>query len=643
MVLYDKGEFLIVEKNFAEALPLLQEANRLAPDTLAILQSLGMVQSMLGMHSACYITMERLVELQPDELIGWMAWAETASESQLPMTSFYAAQEVTRRFAPSPDRLVAEQIVERGWPTIEQNLNSANFEGCPTDPTEKLALMVRYEKAMARFQSSDFSGTARRLESLLADFPNFFRVRNTLATAQFQSGQRDKALATIEQVLQDHPDNHFALNLRAEFLLQSGRIEEAQAALDDSLRLEPTESEHWHGLAKLVACLRDESEVIALGGRAKEHDMFVRGAMRELAILPHVEGVAHARLGGLEAARECWQTGYRVSPKFDMSRRNEDDLKLLPGQRHGLWYLPIEMWIPDAGNELFAAVANTYDPNHGLGWPPLAPQDEQRLTHLMPLVPLMLERGCEDSWDFAVAWLFRQGTPESIELARQAAQGSRAIDKERHYLMEALCQAGQLPAGEYEAWSGGQPVKRTYGSIKIQYKAEKAGYLPRQQRILDEGFTVLSEGQFEEGERLFRLGIKAGVDDAPTWFNLAAALVHQGKSSQAEEILAEVRRRWPEYSFARIMAASEALNKGRNDEAQSYLEPIYQKTIMHITEYRAWCQIQIQFAAAERDAGKWQAWYEALLRADPGLAQKVPVPAFIKSAQRVRGALSKMD
>lgn len=643
MAFCEEADILIDQKNYAGALPLLIEANQLAPDTLPILQSLAMVQSLLGGDAACYITMERIVELLPDDLVSWMAWAETADKSQLPMTTFYAAQETVRRFPPSEDRQIAEQIVEQGGPDIRRNLINSHFEGSPTDPDEKLALMVRYEKAMARMQARDLNGAIRRMKSLVADYPHHYRVRNTLATAYFQSGKREEAFEQIKRVLQDHPENLFALNVKAEFLLQSGRIEEAQAALDDSLRREPTEAEHWHGLAKLVAALRSEQDVIDLAQRGQAHDMPGPNSMRELAILPHVAGVAHARLGDLPAARQCWKTAQKVYPQFDMSRRNEEDLKLLPGQQHGLWYLPIEMFVPQADNELIVAVAEPYDPNHGIGWPPLSPQHEQRLAHLLPLAPLMIERGCEDSWDFAVAWLFRQATPESIELARQAAQGPQAIDKERHYLLEALCQAGQLPPGEYDVWSGGQPVKRSYGTIQILYQPEKTGYLPRQQRILNEGFKNLSEGQFEEGERLFRIAIKSGVDDAPTWFNLAAALKYQRKVHQADEILTEIRRRWPEYAFARIMVASEALAKGRLDEAQAELEPIYQKTSMHITEYRGWCQIQLQIAEAERNADQWQAWHEALLRADPDLTQKIPVPRFVKSAQGVRRALSKLD
>ena len=99
--------------------------------------------------------------------------------------------------------------------------------------------------------------------------------------------------------------------------------------------------------------------------------------------------------------------------------------------------------------------------------------------------------------------------------------------------------------------------------------------------------------------------------------NLAAAYRLQGRSDDWEPLIHQIHRRDPDYLFGRINMASYYLDEGNLEEAREMLTPLLSRQRLHVTEFTALCQIQIELCRAEGHLDGARSWLNIWEQLDP--------------------------
>jgi hypothetical protein len=96
----------------------------------------------------------------------------------------------------------------------------------------------------------------------------------------------------------------------------------------------------------------------------------------------------------------------------------------------------------------------------------------------------------------------------------------------------------------------------------------------------------------------------------------------QGRTEEALNLLAEIRRRFPDYFFGVTNEAMNLARDGKPDEAEELLKPLLQRKRLHVTEFTSLCGAQVEIAIARRNresALSWIQMWESVLPDDPNL------------------------
>jgi hypothetical protein len=121
-----------------------------------------------------------------------------------------------------------------------------------------------------------------------------------------------------------------------------------------------------------------------------------------MGTLYHLAAVAALRLGRETEARRYWRQALRDAPWLDVAQANLDDLQMPVGERHTPWPFVLEQWIPRATLD---AYLKQVEPAMRRGEEAARAAQRrflQRYPEVVPLIPLLLDRGDPDGRAFAL-------------------------------------------------------------------------------------------------------------------------------------------------------------------------------------------------------------------------------------------------
>lgn len=151
-------------------------------------------------------------------------------------------------------------------------------------------------------------------------------------------------------------------------------------------------------------------------------------------------------------------------------------------------------------------------------------------------------------------------------------------------------------------------------------------------------------GYPEDAIRVAELLLIAEAPDFRSAYNqLAVAYEMQEQEEKVRELVEETHALFPDYFFARVALARMMGAEKRIVEAKELVEPLLRLPKLHISEFRALAQVQMEIALADNqiDAARiWLEMWQQIEEDNPDLLEwklRIDGPDFLKGLQSLLG------
>ncbi len=138
---------------------------------------------------------------------------------------------------------------------------------------------------------------------------------------------------------------------------------------------------------------------------------------------------------------------------------------------------------------------------------------------------------------------------------------------------------------------------------------------PKAEKLMIKAHEALMERNPKPAE----IYLKQALEIEPTYpsllFNLGASYMMQKREEEAEEIFRKLHQEHPDYLFATVSIAKLCLKRKQVDEAKELIKPLTKRKRLHISEFRAMCDANMELLMAQKDkeaACSWLKIWEAL-------------------------------
>lgn len=593
-----EAEELLNDGFAEESVEILEELAHRYPRRLEVL---GMLldayyqqHDMWSYQSVC----QRLTELEPDEVDAWLSLAGAALGNGQMATAHRAFNQVLSR---RPDHPEADKARE-AYDGLEEILQTemAKYGMSQADGYD---LLLLHDEINLHLQQGNYERVANVAERLVARCPTFAPALNNRSEAWFRSGNLDLALADARRVLEFDADNFHALANLARYLFLSGQFDEVQAVAE---RLKVADSESpdlFVKQAEALGILGDWQGVLDILKQAEG-----RGAEGEMGLLYHLAGVAAAELGQLAEARKYWKRAAKLGSMADWPQQNLDDLKLPIGEKNGPWAFAMEYWIPRAvierlKGELERAGSNTKGPSVRRR----VRKFLEEHPYLEKIMPVLLERGDSAAREFVIRVASISRLPTIMSAVRDFAFGQRGADKLRHTAATYLVEAEAIEPGLLRMWI--KDELRDVNLMSFEITAGQVYSLPEEvEELAADAWQAIHDEEGAQAEMLLDEAIKLHPNDPTLEYNRTVAVLLQGRKKEALALVRDLHARYPDYLFARIALAEEAIDNRDFETARKLLNPLMAKRRFHLSEYTALCHAHIKMLSTQGEQEGARAW-----------------------------------
>ena len=581
----DEADGLLARGKYDQAIEVLDELGRRYPRRVEIVSRLAHAQFKAGNLWSYQATCARLLAIEPDEPMSWLALGSAAVSNEQPATAQRAFAHVASAWPDHPDSAQARQMQESLLEFLKAEIRRRGL-------AEEIGIRVLllHDEINLHLHLGKFDKLCDVAARLLALCPTFAPALNNRSEAHFRSARYVEAIADCQRVLQFEATNYHALANLTRYLYLSGRFDEAQVTAAALKACDVDEADAFLKKAETFAILGDWEAV-----SQAVHDG--QSAWAELGKTPglaeHLAAVAWANLGDLDAAREHWRKANAVA----LARANLEDSKRPAGARHGPWAFPLENWLPR--HLIEGLVECTTSGRRAHDATRLVRRHFERYPQLELLADLILQRSDPVACKVLIDLAPIVKRPAIFAALTTFALGQRGSDDLRMQALMTLSQAGYIE-GEVEIWNEGTLSAIRLTSQEI-YREPITVLPPEINELMIAAHEAINQGWGGNAERLLDQVLRLRPDDLSAQFNRAVALALQGREDESLEIIRRMHRDQPDYVFARTYLADQCIADGDLEEAKLLLAPIAQKTRFHASEYAAWCSANINLALAMKD------------------------------------------
>jgi tetratricopeptide (TPR) repeat protein len=609
---------LLRRQRWVEARDRLEALDKRFPNQRDVVFGLVEVYQRLQDFRQLEVACERLSKLMPNDAEVALALGKAHLRNYHPALAWRAFQRVRDRWPNRPEGEEARQLVA----DLETKL-PAIFQEFGLTGDDSLEVAALHEEVQVLLELGRFPQARQVADQILSRRPNFVAALNNMSLAYFHEGLYDQAVATAQRVLAIEPDNFQALGNLTRFYCLSGRVEEARAWAARLKAVKTEASDVWIKRAEALSYLGDDQGVLDAFHGAEQAGL--KEANPNQAYLYHLAAVAAYRLGRENEAHRYWKKTLKLLPGFSLAQANLDDLRQPVGQRHAPWPYSFGNWvrrqaIEDLGAYLQPAARRRSDASVTQA----TRQYLQGHPELVPLVPMLLDRGDPQGREFAFRLALIAETPELQAALKDFALGQRGPDKLRLEAANVLSQAGLLPSGPVRLWLEGEWREMLLMGFELHGEPVQA-HSARVQELARQGFDALYREDGVAAERLLQQALQLEPESPDLLNNLANAYMLQDRIDEGEALNRDIHRRFPDYLFGRTQMARQAIRDGKPKEAKALLEPLHARRRLHFSEFAALCVAHIEMLLAEGNREGARTWLDLLERGYPTYPQLAAV------------------
>ncbi len=636
MEIYEDGDVALARQ---QLLQLVRKYPRSKPILLAILEVSGETEDW---YTLAYYS-EKLVLLEQGE-----DQAETRNnliyayiQLMLPALAWQHAQLLINEASQTEFVEQAKSLIEKIEPMLLQE--SDNILGETTfTKEEKINLLALHDRVRFFTESGHPDEAIHAAKTLLDKYPNVVPILNNLSLSQFMAGDLEQAIITAQNVLTQDPDNFHALGNLVRFTFLTAQFDEAQTyaqhlqqITNDNLELEVKQAEAF-------AFIGDDAQVWAAYERAKNKS-------KDLPpLLFHLAAAAAYRLGNEKSAWQLWRQAVKLQPSFELAQECLAERSLPVSERDIPWYWSFPYWFPQDFGQLLEKYLGTN----------IQQMSEKRVErgmksllaerpYLPKLFPHMFERGDRQTREFALNMTRIVETPELLQVSYDFAQSPYGADALRMKAIQFISQhhPAMLPENKMvPMWINGTQTELFMLGFEITDEPEGIDDIP--DAILDKhetAYDFLMNDEPEKAEVLLQEIIAEAPEFYPAYNQLAVAYSMQGRTEEAHVLIKETHERFPDYFFARIALARIMARDGQTEEAKELMRPLLGKPKLHISEFRALAQAQMDIALAEDLPEAARTWLEMWEQIEEDHPDLFPWKMRIESPNLMQGLQNLMN
>ncbi len=603
-----KARELLERKRYTEVRQLLEPLEQTYPDELYLLSTLAQAYHYLNDRRNYLRLVERVHKLEPDDPMNTLALGSAYQMEG----RFALALRVFRRFLErwpeheeaNPVREQVQALEEEVLPIIAE----AGFIG-----EEGIALAALHEESQVLMEQGQYTQARATVERLLAERPNFVSALNNLSQILFLSGEAQQAIATARRVLEIEPENLHALSNLTRYLYLTGQAEQAEQCANRLRLVEARTVDACIKKAEAFSYLGDDQAVLDAYHEAE--GWIDKSSQAHL--LCHLAGVAAARLGQQEQARQYWRQALELYPGFELAEQNLRDLSQPPGQRNGAWPFSLNMWLPKRTVDDLVTQLKVWKKGEDQALKQSCQRFFEQHPEVVALIPILLERGGPDSHEFVLQLASAARTPELLVALRDFALSQQGTDRARLKAVTLCSEEGLVDRGQVRMWMQGEWQEVILMGWEIHGEPEGQRYSPKAEQLMARGMECIRRLDVDEAERLFKQALELEPGNPSILNNLAAAYNLQGRAEESEQLIQQIHQQHPDYFFGRTNMATHYARTGKLVEAEELLRPLLAKKRLHMSELAALCGAEIELALARKNRKVARSWFEMLQQAYP--------------------------
>lgn len=547
---------------------------------------------------------EKLVEIVPNKTLNWILLAECYLAESYLFLALETYRQVLEKFPNDSRAEDARESVQKLEEATAEILEELQFE------PEDIPIVLLHERSQISMARGELDRAIETIEEILKAVPDFLPAFNNLSLVYRLQEKFTEALATSDRVLEIRPDNFHALSNAVNYAMLLGQFDRAKT-YGEKLKDLPNDrnKDIYVKKAEAFSFLREDRAIVELGEKAeKEKSISIP------SLFWHWVAVAHANEGNLKKARQLW----KKIGHLPIAKENLHNLNLPTGESSSPWAFDVDRWIKRSFVEQINSI---FKEKNEKKQEKLIQEFVNKNADMIALAPLLLDRGSPSVKKLVLSLAGWTGDRQLLESLKTFALGDRGADQERFDAVQLVMEKGLIDPGMVRMWCRGEWKELLMMGAEIS--DEPSFTHPKKVTdLIREGVIALKSGDAEEAEVFLKKALALYPNSPVIQFNLAGAYQLQGRKKEADELMKQVHRDYPEYAFATILLARQAIQDKNLEEAKNLLQTLFSRKHFHFQEYGQFCLAQIELAIAEKNKDVARSWFGMWERIDPEAANE---------------------